>query len=209
MKNIIDILKELGIEIPEDKVEALNKQVAENYKTAAEFDKKTGKLNTELEAVRSQLQTAEDTLKSFEGVDVNTMRSQLAEWQKKAQDAEKDFADKLAARDFDDALKAQMEGIKFSSLAARQSVTEQIRGMGLKLHNGAILGFDDAIKAITDKDPDAFVDEQNPPARFTAPMGKQPSGKQYSTVDEILAIKDSKERQDAIEAHPHLFMKGE
>ena len=40
MKNIIDILKGLGIEVPEDKASDLNKEVAENYKTVAEFDKK-------------------------------------------------------------------------------------------------------------------------------------------------------------------------
>lgn len=209
MKNIIDILKGLGIEIPEDKAEDLTKQVAENYKTVAEFDKKIGKLTTELEAVRGQLQTAQDTLKGFEGVDVETMRTQLADWQRKAEAAEKDYADKLAARDFEDALKAALEGTKFSSLSARKSVTEQLRGMGLKLHEGTILGFDDAIKAIAEKDPDAFVDEQNPPARFTTRMGKQPVGKQYTSVDEIIKIKDPVERQSAIAAHPHLFTKGD
>lgn len=209
MQNIIDILKALGIEVPGDKTAELNRLVAENYKTTAEFEKKTGKLTTELESVREQLQTAQDTLKSFEGVDVDTMRAQLAEWQKKAQDAEREYADKLSARDFDDALKAKLEGIKFSSLSARQSVTEQLKGMGLKLHDGAILGIDDAIKAIAEKDPDAFVSEENPPARFTTPMSKQPAGKQYTTVDEIIKIKDPVERQNAIAANPQLFTKGE
>ena len=209
MKNIIDILKGLGIEIPEDKTEDLTKQVAENYKTIAEFDKKVGKLTGDLNDAKEQLETAQTTLKGFEGVDLETMNKNLADWKKKAEDAEKDYAAKIAARDFDDALKAKLEGVKFSSLSARKSVTEQLKNIGLKLHDGAILGFDEAIKSIAEKDPDAFVDESNPPARFTTRMGKQPTGKQYTTVDEIIKIKDPVERQNAIAANPHLFMKGE
>ena len=46
MKNINEILKELGITVPEDKTAELQKLVAENYKTVAEFDKKVGRLET-------------------------------------------------------------------------------------------------------------------------------------------------------------------
>ena len=44
MKNIIDICKELGIEIPEGKDKELTKAVSENYKTIAEHDKVVSKL---------------------------------------------------------------------------------------------------------------------------------------------------------------------
>lgn len=47
MKNINEILKDLGIEVPEDKTAELQKLVAENYKTVAEFDKKVGRVETE------------------------------------------------------------------------------------------------------------------------------------------------------------------
>ena len=45
MKNIHMILSELGIAIPEDKKADFDKAVAENYKTAAEFEKKVNRLN--------------------------------------------------------------------------------------------------------------------------------------------------------------------
>ncbi len=50
MKNIIEILKGLGIDVPEDKTAELNRLVSENYKTVAEFDKKVGKAETEQDA---------------------------------------------------------------------------------------------------------------------------------------------------------------
>lgn len=40
MKNIEKILADLGIEVPEDKVADLVKEVNANYKTIAEFDKR-------------------------------------------------------------------------------------------------------------------------------------------------------------------------
>ena len=45
MKSIHMILSELGIAIPEDKKADFDKAVAENYKTAAEFEKKVTRLN--------------------------------------------------------------------------------------------------------------------------------------------------------------------
>ncbi len=44
MKNILTILKELGIEVPADKEAGLNSAVAENYKPVADYDKQKEKL---------------------------------------------------------------------------------------------------------------------------------------------------------------------
>lgn len=41
----LEILKAHGIEVPKDKSEALTKDVAENYKTAAEYEKVSGELD--------------------------------------------------------------------------------------------------------------------------------------------------------------------
>ena len=38
MKNINEILKSYGVEIPSDKKEAFDKEVLENYKTVAEVE---------------------------------------------------------------------------------------------------------------------------------------------------------------------------
>lgn len=40
MKNIVEICKDFGIEIPADKLAEFNKAVAESYKTVAEFEKR-------------------------------------------------------------------------------------------------------------------------------------------------------------------------
>ena len=38
MKNIFEIMKEFGLEIPEDKTKEFEKQVLENYKTVSDYN---------------------------------------------------------------------------------------------------------------------------------------------------------------------------
>lgn len=211
MQNIIDILKELGIDVPEDKTTELNKKVAENYKTVAEHTRKLEKAEQDRDNYKAQLETAQETLKGFEGVDLNTINQQLADYKKKAEDAEKDYQAKIAERDFEDALKVEMENYKFSSNAAKKAVMSQIREKCLKISNGKILGLNDLIEQIKAEDASAFVDEadNNPnPARFTTrTQNPAPSGKTYNSRDEIMAIKDHVERQAAIAANMKFFTK--
>lgn len=172
MKNIIDILKEAGIETTEEQTSAITKAVSENYKTIAEFDKKVGKLETERDGYKTQFETATETLKGFEGVDVADLQTKLTEAQNKAQEAEKNFKAQLEARDFDDALRAEIGALKFTSKAAEASITQQIKDAGLKLVNGKIMGFNDFVAQLKETDADAFATEDaGKPAKFTSSIG--------------------------------------
>lgn len=213
MQNIEAILTELGIEVPADKKENLTKKVAENYITKAEHEKKLGKVETDRDTWKEKAETAETTLKGFEGVDLDTMQKELSDWKKKAEDAEKDAQAKLYERDFADALKTEFEGIKFSSEAAKRAIMTEVKDAGLKLKDGKILGLNDLITQMKEKDASAFVDDeqikaQQNAARFTQPIGKQNQGGNM-TKEQIEAIKDTSERQAAIANNLHLFGKTE
>lgn len=213
MQNIEAILTELGIEVPADKKENLTKKVAENYITKAEHEKKLGKVETDRDTWKEKAETAETTLKGFEGVDLDTMQKELSGWKKKAEDAEKDAQAKLYERDFADALKTEFEGIKFSSEAAKRAIMAEVKDAGLKLKDGKILGLNDLITQMKEKDASAFVDDeqikaQQNAARFTQPIGKQNQGGNM-TKEQIEAIKDTSERQAAIANNLHLFGKTE
>ncbi len=209
MKNIIEILKDLGVTVPEDKTAELNKLVAENYKTVAEFDKRVGRLETERDGLQSQLDTATENLKKFDGLDADAIKNEVAEAKKRAEEAEKNLKEKLEERDYNDALKACFAGVKFSSASAGAAIMEQIRKQGLKRDGDKLLGFDDAIKAAREADPDAFAKEDDPdappPAKVTQKLGGSASGKKYNSKDEIMAIKDTAERRAAIAANMSLF----
>lgn len=83
MKNIHTILSELGITIPEDKKADFDKAVAENYKTAAEHEKKVNRLNDDLTAEKKRADDAVETLKGFEGKDFDAITKERDEWKQK------------------------------------------------------------------------------------------------------------------------------
>lgn len=201
MKNIETLLKEIGLEIPAEHAETFRKAFHENYKTINDY----GKLETDRNAWKEKAETAETTLKGFEGVDLETMQSDLKAWKQKAEDAEKDYTQKLYERDFNDALKTEIEKYHFSSEAAKNAIVAEISGAGLKLKDGKILGLNDLINSIKEKDPAAIVDAEaeKHKAQFTAQH--QNNGGGGMTKEQILAIKDRAERRAAIAANMKLF----
>lgn len=165
MKNIIDICKDFDIEIPAEKHADFLKAVSAEYKTVAEH----GKVLDKLDAATKRAETAEEALKGFEGIDPTKVTQQLEEANRKVKEAQEAAQKQLEERDFSDALKNELDAIKFSSGAARKAVETEIRGAGLKLKDGKILGFADLIDQLKKEDASAFVDEKNPPARFDDP----------------------------------------
>lgn len=215
MKNIVEICKEYGFEVAEDKQQDFLKAVAENYKTIAEHDKKIGKLEAERDAFKERAETAEETLKGFDGVDLQTIQNELANYKKRAEDAEKEYESKLYARDFEDALKAELEAYSFTSEAAKKSVVTDIKAADLKLKNGKILGLNDLIEQIKSTDASAFVDEkaealETNRAKFTvATQAGKPETKGNDKKAEIMGIADREQRRAAILQNLNLFKKGE
>lgn len=181
MQNIIEILKSNGIEVPEDKVATINKAVAENYKTVSEVEKKTSKLESERDSWKERAETAEETLKGFEGKDFDTITKERDEWKKKAEDAEKEYSAKEAEREKQELLKEAFAEIEFTSESAKKAIMAQI-SENVSVKNGKLIGFNDLLEDARKNDASAFVDkeqknlEQNK-ARFTTAMNNQNGGK--------------------------------
>ena len=207
MQNIEAILKQFGLEIPKEQAEEFRKTFHENYKTVKDYEK----LETDRDKWKVQAETAEETLKKFDGVDLETMQTELNTWKQKAETAENDYKQKIYERDFTDALKNELESVKFSSDAAKRAVMAEIKESGLKLKDGKILGLSDLIGQIKERDASAFVDEQQQKAqqqaaRFTVPgTGRSTGGTNGTTIADIKAIKDPEERQAAIAKNLDLY----
>lgn len=194
--------------------EQSEKVMAQYGKDVSKLQKENEKLTADRDKEKERADTAEETLKKFDGVDVETMQAELATWQQKAKDAEKDYADKLAQRDFEDALKEEISGYKFTSEAAKKAIMAEIREAGLKVKDGKILGLSDLLAQMKEKDASAFVDEKQEQLEagrakpFTGPLN-QNTGGQKMTKSDILNIKDAGQRQSAIAQNLGLFGKGE
>ena len=186
--------------------------MAENGKDLKKLQKENDNLTSERDTWKEKAEAAETTLKGFEGVDLETMQKELSDWKQKATEAEKNAQAQLYERDFADALKTEFESIKFSSEAAKRAIMAEVKASGLKLKDGKILGLNDLIGQMKEKDASAFIDDaqqqaQRNMARFTAPLGKQ-NAPGTMTRKDIEAIKDPSERQSAIASNLHLFGKG-
>lgn len=209
MQKLIETLGSFGIEVPEDKVEEVKRALSKYYKNNGEVTQTLTKVEGERDAWKERAETAENTLKSFEGIDPESIKGELATWKQKAADAEKEYNDKIYERDFADALKTALEDVKFSSASAKKAVMADIKGAGLKLKDGKILGLNDLLEQMKKDDASAFVDDdQNQAAqnqaRFTTSISKNtPPGNM--TKADIMNIKDAGERQAAIASNMSLF----
>ena len=177
--------------------------MAENGKDLKKLQKENDNLTTDRDTWKEKAEAAEATLKGFEGVDLETMQREISDWKQKATEAEKNAQAQLYERDFADALKTEFEGIKFSSEAAKRAIMAEVKEADLKLKDGKILGLNDLLSQMKEKDASAFVDDaqqqaQKNMARFTAPAGK--SGRAGTltkadwkgmSLDDRIALKNS------------------
>lgn len=199
MQKLIETLKQFGIEVPTEKHAEVKKALSEHYKNVAEHTKAIGKLETERDSWKERAETAEETLKKFDGKDVDAMQREIDDWKKKAEDAEKNFNAKEAEREKQELLKEAFADIEFTSNAAKNSIMAQIAD-GVTVKNGKLIGFNDLLEDAKKNDASAFVDkkqqtlEQNK-ARFTNPMNNQNNGKSGKqilsemTLDERIKMK--------------------
>jgi hypothetical protein len=183
--------------------------MAENGKDLKKLQKENDNLSADRDTWKEKAEAAETTLKGFEGVDLETMQREISDWKQKATEAEKKAQEQLYERDFSDALKTELESVKFSSEAAKRAAVADIKEAGLKFKDGKILGLNDLLAQMKESDASAFIDDaQQNMARFTTPVGKQNTPGTMTRKD-IEAIKDPSERQSAIASNLHLFGKGE
>lgn len=104
MKNIFEILSNSGVEVPEDKKTELTKQIAENYKTVAEFDKVKNRLEVERDNYKDSLETAQNALKEFDGVDVKELNGKIAQLTSDLTKKDSEYQAKIADVEFNSVL---------------------------------------------------------------------------------------------------------
>lgn len=141
---------------------------------------------TELKGVQTQLTTANETIKGFEGQDVEGIKRKVSEWEAKYNTDTQELRDKLAAQARSHAEEMFLSGYNFTSKAARNGVLAELRAKEFKLgDDGSLLGGKEFMDSLMENDDykGAFVTEpktnegdgEQPPApgpkrpRFSAP----------------------------------------
>lgn len=114
MKNILDIVKEYGFEVPADKQKDFEKAVLENYKTVTDYNNQTEKLakaNATIEANDTAVKDLQGKLEEFKDIDVSGLNQRIKELETEKETIESNYQSKLADRDFNDLLKDSISAV--------------------------------------------------------------------------------------------------
>ena len=152
MKNILTILKELGIEVPKDKEESLNTAVAENYKPVADYDKQKEKLDAANETIKANdtaMKDLQTKLDEFKDVDVSGLNQRIKDLETEKTNIQKDYDAKIADRDFDDLVKESIAAVKGKNAKA---ITALLDVDTLKTSKNQKEDISAALKALTEKE---------------------------------------------------------
>jgi hypothetical protein len=200
MKNIIDICKDFGLEIPADKHADFLKAVNGEYKTIAEHNKVLDKLST----ATKRAETAEETLKGFEGKDFDAITRDRDEWKKKHDEAVADYKRQQEDREFNSALENAISEAKGKNAKAIMALldTEKLRGS-----RNMEKDIKSALDALRTDSGYLFEDNGGKPQFST--NKSNPGNPSSLTREDIMKIPDRAERRAAMAKNQHLFTKGE
>lgn len=140
--------EELEAAIDADKGVSLVNLKDGGYVSKDKFDAK----DTELKGVQAQLATANETIKGFEGQDVEGIKNKVSEWETKYNTDTQKLKDQLAAQARSHAEDMFMAGYQFTSKAARNGVLAELREKDFKIENGELLGAKDFITSLMENE---------------------------------------------------------
>lgn len=128
--------------------------LAMNGKDIEKHKKQITTVEGERDAFKAQLDTANETLKKFEGIDPQQIQTELQTYKTKAEEAEKKFTREMTQRDQKDWIGKKLDEYGVTSPYARRQLTSDIMAeeSGLSWKDGAYFGFDDFMKAAKEKD---------------------------------------------------------
>lgn len=181
----------------------------------AENGRDIAKAKAELEAITSErdkwkttAETAEATLKGFDGVDVAKLNADIEAFKKKAEDVEREYQEKLAERDFSDAITEAIRGANGRNAKAIRALLDE---KALRESKNQKEDIASALKALMEAEDSKMLfatqptPEEKGKARFTAKMGTGAVAGSEVTKESIMAIKDRAERRKMIAQHMDLF----
>lgn len=187
MKNILEIMKDYGIEVPEDKKKDFEKSVLENYKTVADYNRQVESLNKANDTIKSNdtaMKELQGKLDAFKDVDVTELKNTIANLEKDKTRIEDEYKDKMAKRDFDDLIKDAITGAhgkNAKAITALLDVDTLIQSKNQKEDIAA------AIKKLTEaEDSKMLFGEPDPQVRGNGnPIGNIGEGNHPNTTDSI------------------------
>lgn len=159
--------------------EQANQVLAINGKDIEKHKSRITALEGERDNYKSQLDTANATLKKFEGIDPAKIQDEIQTYKTKAEEAERDFNRQITQRDQKDWIKAKLDEYGVTSPYARRQLTSDCMAedSGLTWKDGSFFGFDDFMKAAKEKDKSLYLtaEEKAEAEKAAAQKAKAPT----------------------------------
>lgn len=187
MENIFKIMKDFGIEMPEDKKADFEKSVLENYKTVNDYNKQVESLNKANETIKANDDAMKDLqtkLDAFKDVDVTELNKTIEDLKAENARIEEEYKDKEAQRDFNDLIKDAITGAHGKNAKAITALLDVDTLMQSKNQKEDVAA---AIKKLTEaEDSKMLFGEPEPQARGGGnPIGNIGDGSHPNTTDSI------------------------
>ena len=143
MKYFEQILSDAGVELTDEQKTVVSKEIGENYKTIADWQKQHDKVQT----LETTLKDTQDKLKAFDGVNADALNGEIAKLKADLEQKDKDYQAQIADRDFQDMLK---EAISSANGRNAKAITALLDVDALKASKNQKEDIASAIKVLTE-----------------------------------------------------------
>lgn len=124
--DIFEMLKNAGVEIPEDKKDTFNTEFRKAYKSEAEVAKKVSAAEADRDSWKTRAESAEETLKGFEGKDFDGITKDRDAWKEKFEKLEAEQKEAEAKAERAGMVADFLKDTVFVNDITKQAITSQL-----------------------------------------------------------------------------------
>lgn len=149
---LIKLIKSLFPDLTAEQEKQIEAELGKEFKSLADYTK----LETELTSTKEQLKTAGETLKSFEGQDIEKIQQSAKDWEEKYNSDTAKLQEELNKLQLDSAADKFLATQQFASDRVKNSVKADLLGKEFKLEDGKFIGADTWLAELKKSEPSAF-----------------------------------------------------
>ena len=170
-----DFLKGLGLDdsIIDQIMDENGKDIQREKNAVNKVNQDLEKYKAENEGLKTQLSEANTQIQSFKEMDIDGIKASAEEWKTKYETDTKALNEKIAAKDYDYAIKDFMSNYKFIDDDVKETVINKFKAKEFKLEEGKFLGGEDFMKDYKENHKSLFVPDepQEPIPQIVKPTG--------------------------------------
>lgn len=170
-----DFLKGLGLDdsVIDQIMDENGKDIQREKNAVNKVNQDLEKYKAENEGLKTQLNEANTQIQSFKEMDIDGIKASAEEWKTKYETDTKALNEKIAAKDYDYAIKDFMSQFKFIDDDVKETVINKFKAKEFKLEEGKFLGGEDFMKEYKENHKSLFVPDepQEPIPQIVKPTG--------------------------------------